>query len=102
MASDVRELRGRVAIVGASESDEIGVLPDKSALTLHAEAARNALNDAGLTIVDVDGLFTAGVTSVQLASTSASCLDTATALMSADARSLCMWNTPCLPSVRVS
>ena len=66
MASDVIELRGKVAIVGASESDEIGVLPDKSALTLHAEAARNALNDAGLTIADVDGLFTAGVTSVQL------------------------------------
>ncbi len=66
MARDVKELRGKVAIVGASESDEIGVLPDKSALTLHAEAARNALGDAGLTIADVDGLFTAGVTSVQL------------------------------------
>ena len=66
MVRNVRELRGKVAIVGASESDEIGVLPDKSTLTLHAEAARNALNDAGLRISDVDGLFTAGVTSVQL------------------------------------
>ena len=66
MASDAKELKGKVAIVGASESDEIGVLPNKSALTLHAEAARNALSDAGLTIADVDGLFTAGVTSVQL------------------------------------
>ena len=66
MAKSANGLRGRVAIVGASESDEIGVLPDKSALTLHAEAARNALTDAGLTIADVDGLFTAGVTSVQL------------------------------------
>ncbi len=66
MGSSARELRGKVAIVGACESDEIGVLPDKSALTLHAEAARNALNDAGLRISDVDGLFTAGVTSVQL------------------------------------
>ena len=66
MARDVRNLRGNVAIVGACESDEIGVLPDKSASTLHAEAARNALNDAGLRISDVDGLFTAGVTSVQL------------------------------------
>lgn len=66
MARNPKELRGKVAIVGASESDEIGVLPDKSALTLHAEAARNALDDAGLTIADVDGLFTAGVTSVQL------------------------------------
>ena len=66
MAKDVTALRGKVAIVGACESDEIGVLPGKSALTLHAEAARNALNDAGLRIGDVDGLFTAGVTSVQL------------------------------------
>ena len=66
MTRDVKELRGKVAIVGASESDEIGVLPDKSALALHAEAARNALSDAGLAITDVDGLFTAGVTSVQL------------------------------------
>ena len=66
MESNVKGLRGKVAIVGASESDEIGVLPDKSALTLHAEAARNALNDAGLAIGAVDGLFTAGVTSVQL------------------------------------
>lgn len=66
MESDVKVLRGKAAIVGASESDEIGALPDKSALTLHAEAARNALNDAGLTIADVDGLFTAGVTSAQL------------------------------------
>ena len=66
MARNLKELRGKVAIVGAGESDEIGVLPDKSALTLHAEAARNALDDASLTIADVDGLFTAGVTSVQL------------------------------------
>ena len=40
--------RGRIAIVGAAESDEVGKLPDKSALMLHAEAARNALADAGL------------------------------------------------------
>ena len=66
MVNKARDMRGKVAIVGASESDEIGVLPEKSALTLHAEAARNALNDAGLRKSDVDGLFTAGVTSVQL------------------------------------
>lgn len=66
MGSSASKLRGKVAIVGASESDEIGVVPHKSALTLHAEAARNALNDAGLTIGDVDGLFTAGATSAQL------------------------------------
>lgn len=65
-ANPRRDLRGSVAIVGASESNRIGVRPDASALTLHAEAAKNALADAGLGIKDVDGLFTAGVTSVQL------------------------------------
>ncbi|MFN8545371.1 MAG: thiolase, partial [Candidatus Binatia bacterium] len=60
MSADFRRLRGRVAIVGAAESDELGKLPGKSALALHAEAARNALADAGLTKHDVDGVFSAG------------------------------------------
>ncbi len=53
--------RGRVAIVGAAESDEMGRLPHKSAFALHAEAARNALADAGLVKDDVDGVFSAGL-----------------------------------------
>jgi acetyl-CoA acetyltransferase len=48
------------AIVGVAESDEIGIVPSKSALMMHMEAARNALADAGLTKDDVDGFFTAG------------------------------------------
>src|SRR5919202_3719447 len=60
------DLSGKVAIVGVAESDQIGVVPDKSALQLHAEAARNALDEAGLTARDVDGLFTAGVSSVEI------------------------------------
>ncbi len=55
-----KQLRGTVAIVGAAESDELGRLPGKSALTLHMEAARNALADAGLRKEDVDAVFTAG------------------------------------------
>ena len=51
---------GDVAIVGASETTEIGVRPEISVLGLHAEAARNALADAGLTARDVDGIATAG------------------------------------------
>jgi acetyl-CoA C-acetyltransferase len=35
--------------------------PDKSALQLHAEVARGALDDAGVAKDDVDALFTAGV-----------------------------------------
>jgi acetyl-CoA acetyltransferase len=61
-----RDLRGKIAIVGASESNEMGKLPEKSVLTLHAEAANNALEDAGLKKEDVDGLFTAGVTANEL------------------------------------
>lgn len=56
----MRDLARSVAIVGVAESDEIGIVPNKSALQHHAEAASNALADAGLTARDVDGLFTAG------------------------------------------
>jgi acetyl-CoA acetyltransferase len=51
---------GDVAIIGASETREVGVLPDRSMLQLHAEAALLALADAGLTAADVDGVATAG------------------------------------------
>jgi acetyl-CoA acetyltransferase len=51
---------GQVAIIGASETDEVGVLPDRAMLQLHAEAGLNALADAGLTAADVDGVATAG------------------------------------------
>ena len=51
---------GSVAIVGAAETSEIGVLPDRAMIQLHAEAALLALEDAGLTAADVDGLATAG------------------------------------------
>ncbi|MBF9033743.1 thiolase [Rhodobacterales bacterium HKCCE2091] len=47
------------AIVGAAETDTIGKRPDRSRLGLHAEAARNALADAGLKPSDVDGIFSA-------------------------------------------
>lgn len=59
-------LNGKTAIVGVAESDELGRLPDKPAILLHAEAARNALADAGLTKDDVDGLFTAGISTLEL------------------------------------
>ncbi|MCK9486083.1 MAG: acetyl-CoA acetyltransferase [Dehalococcoidia bacterium] len=52
---DSRELRHKVAIVGAAETNEVGVLPNHSQLQLHAEAAFNALDDAGLTLDDIDG-----------------------------------------------
>ena len=57
---DPRALRNTACIVGGDESDEIGILPHKSQLSLHLEAVSNAVRDAGLRISDVDGLFTAG------------------------------------------
>jgi acetyl-CoA acetyltransferase len=50
-----------VAIVGAGEADEIGVVPHKNALQMHAEAASSALAHAGLELGDVDALFTCGL-----------------------------------------
>lgn len=51
---------GDIAVVGAAETTELGVVPGKSMIQLHADAARNALADAGITIADVDGVATAG------------------------------------------
>jgi len=50
-----------VAIVGAAEADEIGIVPGKSAVQLHAEAATSALAHANLELRDVDALFTCGI-----------------------------------------
>jgi len=52
-------MRERVAaIVGVAESD-LGRVAPKTALQLQAQAAKSALEDAGLTLRDVDGLLTA-------------------------------------------
>ena len=51
------------AIVGVAESDELGYLENrKSDLQLGAEAAYNALEDAGLKKGDVDAIFASGNT----------------------------------------
>ncbi len=55
------------AIVGVAESDEIGKVKSKSSLQHHAEAAYNALEDAGLSIKDVDGLLSAGFSTLTIA-----------------------------------
>lgn len=48
------------AIVGAAETDDLGRLPEYSALRLNTESAINALADAGLTLGDVDGIAGTG------------------------------------------
>ncbi len=52
--------RRAVAIVGAAETTELGVIPHLSQIGLHADAALNALADCGLAPSDVDGVATAG------------------------------------------
>ncbi len=51
--------RGSVAIVGAAESDIGAVAALMSPLDLMAQGIHRALEDAGLTLKDVDGLFCA-------------------------------------------
>lgn len=53
-------IKGRVAIVGASETTELGVIPDKSSMQLQFDAARNAVADAGLDKGEIDGVAGAG------------------------------------------
>lgn len=51
---------GSVAIVGAAETTELGKIPHLSELGLHADAALNAMADAGLGPKDIDGVATTG------------------------------------------
>ena len=52
-------INGKAYIVGAYEHPTRKA-PDKTVPQLHAEAAKGALEDAGLTLADVDGYFCAG------------------------------------------
>ncbi len=49
------------AIAGVAESDQIGRVPGKTNLQLAAEAAKNALADAGIDKSEVDAVFTCGI-----------------------------------------
>ncbi len=55
-----------IAVVGASETTELGRIPHLSQTQLHADGAFNALADAGLTVKDIDGIATAGASPVDL------------------------------------
>jgi acetyl-CoA acetyltransferase len=59
--------RKSIAVVGAAETTQMGKIPDMSVLGLHADAALNALADAGLKPSDIDGVATAGESPTALA-----------------------------------
>ncbi len=56
-----------VAVVGAAETTDLGVIPNLSQIQLHADAALNAMKDAGLKPADIDGVATAGETPTTVA-----------------------------------
>jgi len=60
-------VRADIAIVGAAETERLGIIPDMSALELHGDAARRAVSDAGLTMADVDGVAAAGQSPISVA-----------------------------------
>lgn len=51
---------GEIAIVGAAKSTRIGTVPDMAQIMLHADAALNAMADAGLKPSDIDGVACVG------------------------------------------
>jgi len=60
-------VRATTCIVGAAETERLGVVPELSSLELHADAARRALADAGLSVSDVDGVAAAGQSPIAVA-----------------------------------
>ena len=52
--------RASIAVVGAAETTELGTIPGLSQLQLHADAALNCMQDAGISIADIDGVASAG------------------------------------------
>src|SRR5882724_3595903 len=59
--------RSKAAVVGAAETTQLGVIPNMSQVQLHADAALNAVRDAGISLSDIDGIATAGESPESLA-----------------------------------
>lgn len=57
---NVYAVSNRTVVIGAAETDHLGVITDVSPVQLHAEAIRNAIEDAGITRDDIDGIASVG------------------------------------------
>jgi acetyl-CoA acetyltransferase len=64
MATDLRK---KVAIIGAAETTDLGLIPNMSEIQLHADAARNAIIDAGIDKNLIDGIAAARPSPSQVA-----------------------------------
>ncbi|MGM7679411.1 thiolase C-terminal domain-containing protein [Microbacterium sp. A94] len=55
------------AIVGASETSELGVIPTMSGLQLNVEASVLAIQDSGLDVSEIDGISATGANALRIA-----------------------------------
>ncbi len=53
----MESIKNKVAIVEVGYTPQ-GKVPGRSAISLHLEATKNAIEDAGLKIEDIDGILT--------------------------------------------
>ncbi|NYT69217.1 thiolase C-terminal domain-containing protein [Pusillimonas noertemannii] len=60
-------MNARIAVVGAAESTNMGVIEDLSQLGIAADASLNAVRDAGISLSDIDGIAIAGEAPASLA-----------------------------------
>jgi acetyl-CoA acetyltransferase len=60
-------IKNQIAIIGASETTELGRIPHLSTIGLHADAARNAIRDCGIDPSEIDGVACAGQSPVAVA-----------------------------------
>ena len=54
----MESLKYKTAIVGASETTELGIIPDKTPFQLHVDASVNAIKDCGIDKKEIDGIAT--------------------------------------------
>jgi acetyl-CoA acetyltransferase len=54
---DTYSVKNKVAVIGFSETTDIGKVPGMSAMMLAADAAMNAVKDAGISKDQIDGVF---------------------------------------------